>query len=1300
MVELTGGYFALSVGDSNGTGDFVMTGGTLTAKATSNTGATSGIYLWGNLNMSGGSAAAEGDYALLFVDADVDGCGGFSVTGGRLEVTGTAAGVVWRGYNGMPSITENVTVAKDPADVKILTGSVTNGEYTNYAAAYTDGSTTALEFDEYSYPTNGVKHMVFGADLDTGNCTVSWDATTNCTFKAYTQEDRNGDGIFTEDERTEVSSGEAIPAGTTILYEISDITEGYRIKSVTLGGTDRTEGFVNGVYGALSTKLQADTRVVVTLEPVPATLPRITQVVLYTNSSCTTPAADMTVNADTRFYAKASYSDDGDYPNYYIGGVWEYSTDGTTWQQDEEWGVNRFDYWPGWSYHTDFDFVNGSYDLRVRIQPRDLYSTGEDVLSNVIHINGGAGTSSHTHTWGEWSVTKPATCTEDGTQTRTCTNCGHSENGTISMLGHLWGDWVTTKEPTETENGTQTRTCQRAGCGERESQPINKLEKQAVYWALDKITWTYGGTVSAQNTAYNTTEGGGALTYSSSDESVATVDASGKAAIVGAGTATITATAAAVSGQYAETSASYTLTVNKAPLTITANDASISYGEVPTSSGWTGSGYAYSDDAGAVTGTPVYSFTYEQYGKAGTYSNCIQVSGLSAQNYEITYAPGTLTVNKAADYTIMLGKLEQLAGHVSDVTAQISPYDETAEITVEYQKDDGSWTTQVPQEAAAYAVRAALTASENMEPKSGEAAYTTDTLIIQTGSTVAAGDSTVTVGTTVTEKNEDPNSKTAEITVSDEQLTQILENANGDVSVDLSGIKDADELVLPGSLVSGLSQSSQAAGLTVATEDASITMSAPVVDTVADAVTSGEDKISVRLTTVEEEDLSDKQQAALVSIGSGTDAVIVEVSLIITHADDTTTELHQLGGNVEVKVPYAGAVPAGKSVVVCYLSDDGNVTYVRATYDEETRQICFNTNHFSHYALFVSGDPVVIVESGSGSGLYKKGATVTITADEKSGYRFDKWVVVSPETIMLADTFNATTTFVMPAEDVELKATYTQTGSESGGGSSGGGSASYAVSVDSGRHGSVTVSPKSAGRGNTVTITVTPDDGYKLDELTVKDKNGNTVSLTAKGSGRYTFTMPGGRVTVEASFVQADEDTPSISFDDVPDSAYYADAVAWAVKNGITSGTSDVTFGPDVTVTRAQMMTFLWRAAGSPRASGANPFADVSADVYYYDAVLWAVSQGITSGTSNAAFSPDAPVTRAQAVTFLWRANGSPAVSGGNFADVTSDTYYTDAVAWAVANDITSGTGENKFSPETAVTRAQAITFLWRSEAD
>lgn len=268
---------------------------------------------------------------------------------------------------------------------------------------------------------------------------------------------------------------------------------------------------------------------------------------------------------------------------------------------------------------------------------------------------------------------------------------------------------------------------------------------------------------------------------------------------------------------------------------------------------------------------------------------------------------------------------------------------------------------------------------------------------------------------------------------------------------------------------------------------------------------------------------------------------------------------------------------------------------------------------------------------------------------------------------------------------------------------SGGSSSSdptYSVSTPSKtENGTVTVSPKRASKGDTVTVTVKPDSGYVLETLTVTDKNGNELTLKDKGSGKYTFTMPRSRVTIEATFAEIEEE-PDLFFVDVPTSAYYYDAVYWVAENGVTYGTSATTFSPDVIVSRAQMVTFLWRAHGSPAPrSSVNPFTDITSDMYYYDAVLWAVENGVTNGISATTFSPDATVTRAQAVTFQWRAAGSPAVSGSNFADVADSAYYAGAVSWAVANGVTNGTGGSNFSPDVGVSRAQAVTFLWRQLA-
>ena len=265
--------------------------------------------------------------------------------------------------------------------------------------------------------------------------------------------------------------------------------------------------------------------------------------------------------------------------------------------------------------------------------------------------------------------------------------------------------------------------------------------------------------------------------------------------------------------------------------------------------------------------------------------------------------------------------------------------------------------------------------------------------------------------------------------------------------------------------------------------------------------------------------------------------------------------------------------------------------------------------------------------------------------------------------------------------------------------SSGGSShtSSYPVAVSGQtQNGSVTVDRRSAGRGDTVTITVKPDSGYVLETLTAMDKDGSELKLTDKGSGKYTFTMPGSRVEVKATFM---EDNAVLNFFyDVPNDSFYYEAVKWAVGKNITSGVGNNLFAPDQPCTRAQIVTFLWRAAGSPAPESTTmPFTDVPAGSYYHSAVLWAIENGITVGTSADAFSPDVDCTRAQIVTFLWRAEGSPAAGSSDpFPDVAADAYYADAVLWAVKEGITNGSTATTFSPDVTCTRAQAVTFLYR----
>ena len=275
------------------------------------------------------------------------------------------------------------------------------------------------------------------------------------------------------------------------------------------------------------------------------------------------------------------------------------------------------------------------------------------------------------------------------------------------------------------------------------------------------------------------------------------------------------------------------------------------------------------------------------------------------------------------------------------------------------------------------------------------------------------------------------------------------------------------------------------------------------------------------------------------------------------------------------------------------------------------------------------------------------------------------------------------------------KGTLTVNPRSSSGGGGGSSVSTYSVTVDKTENGSVSVSPKSASKGNTVTITVTPDKGYVLETLTVLDKNDKEIKLTEK-NGKYTFTMPASKVTVKATFM--DDNTMLNYFVDVKTGDYFYNAVLWAVQEGITSGTDATHFSPNASCTRAQIVTFLWRAAGSPEPKNMSNFKDVPADSYYAKAVAWAVENGITGGTGDGKFSPNATCTRAQAMTFLYRASGSPAVIGSaTFSDVAANAYYADAVKWAEKDEITGGIGGGLFGADNDCTRAQIVTFLYRA---
>lgn len=317
----------------------------------------------------------------------------------------------------------------------------------------------------------------------------------------------------------------------------------------------------------------------------------------------------------------------------------------------------------------------------------------------------------------------------------------------------------------------------------------------------------------------------------------------------------------------------------------------------------------------------------------------------------------------------------------------------------------------------------------------------------------------------------------------------------------------------------------------------------------------------------------------------------------------------------------------------------------------------------------------------------------TVRYVDENGQQVEPDMTKAGKTVIRASGAKASGNYVIDAfTDGKLTVSARPSSSGGGGGSS---TPSYPVSTPSkGGNGSVSSNAKNAASGSTVTITVKPDSGYQLETLAVTDHRGNALKLTDQGNGTYTFTMPSGQVDVKATFTQAADETSP--FDDVSKDDYYYDAVKWAADSGITGGVGGSLFGSDQSCTRAQIITFLWRAAGSPEPKGAANMTDVPQDAYYAKAVAWAMENGITSGTGADRFSPHAACTRAQGMTFLFRSSKASASGTPAFQDVAVDAYYAQAVKWAADNGITSGIGGGLFGPDSGCTRAQIVTFLWK----
>ena len=416
-----------------------------------------------------------------------------------------------------------------------------------------------------------------------------------------------------------------------------------------------------------------------------------------------------------------------------------------------------------------------------------------------------------------------------------------------------------------------------------------------------------------------------------------------------------------------------------------------------------------------------------------------------------------------------------------------------------------------------------------------------------------------------------------------------------------------------------------------------------------------------------------------------------------TAASDANTETYGIyncgcGADIDLgTLTVSGGTFTGATYAVAEVSSQNAIVNISGGQFAGTKAAIIKSST-SNATIAISGgtfssDPSVYVVGNGSANIVKRAGSegaYTYTVLAKSG--LTSGVYLTDPSGALASNYYVSST-ANGVWTVSYSAPY------SGGSSS---DPTYSVSTPSKtENGSVTVSPKSASKGDTVTVTVKPDSGYVLETLTVTDKNGNELTLKDKGDGKYTFTMPAGKVEVKATFM---EDNSVLNFFyDVPNGAYFYEAVKWAVENGITDGVGDNLFAPDQPCTRAQIVTFLWRAAGSPEPKTASSFTDVPANAYYAKAVAWAVENGITNGMTETTFAPDATCTRGQSVTFLYRALKGTASGSANFTDVKSDAFYADAINWAVANNVTNGTSNTTFSPNADCTRAEIVTFLYRA---
>lgn len=737
--------------------------------------------------------------------------------------------------------------------------------------------------------------------------------------------------------------------------------------------------------------------------------------------------------------------------------------------------------------------------------------------------------------------------------------------------------------------------------------------------------------------------------------------------------------------------------ITKAPLIITAKDKTITYGDAPANDGATFEGLVNNESAETVVSGLTYAYNYEQYGNVGAYT--ITPKDAKADNYDIKFVSGKLTVSPKTVGLEWTGAgtlyYDGKAKNVAAVATGLVNDDEIA-VTV-----SGGTQTAIGSYSAAATGLTGAKAGNYTLPENKTAPYTIEAAL--TSVTVTPSTITATIdGLTIKLVGYKTATEVVEISADGATVDGNKLTINGvEYTIDKSGVKDIPTEV----------EVMDAASTVAKPEDA--TIADDVVAEINKPATKGEglneaaaDKIAAADKTITEQDKTENEVTK----------VQVKITLNIQPKSFEEKEgKHELTLNIEPKITYTYVNKDGDVVTKLTKTDKLANNDIKAPVTISVKLPSgFIPNFAKHHNEMIpvtvvngvatwqqsSFSDVTLVSDTRAAVLtfqFEDGHTQTITytaadigkafpRDSKSGFTFNDW----------SDGTN-TYTSLTDAALTALNGSHTLTANFSANGNTGGGGGSavstYVITAKAGNGG--TISPNgsvSVTSGKDQSFAIKANDGYKIEDVLV---DGKSVGAVAS----YKFTKVKAKHTIEARFAKTEDVTPSTSFTDVKTTDYFFNAVDWAVKNNITNGLTSTTFGPDVTCTRAQTVTFLWRAAGSPAPKTANnPFTDVKASDYYYNAVLWAVENGITNGASATTFAPDATVERGQVVTFLWRAADKLASQTDNhFTDLKDGAYYTDAVLWAVEKGITTGTSATTFAPEAGCTRGQIVTFLYRA---